>query len=268
MSQIIRIFASFLLFKQASSLSIPDVTAISSQLSHMSPNLVASSAVSFDILGGYKQLLVSNPLPTKMMTGATLAVCGDAIAQSKDDDDYDKRRAASFAAFDMAYRAVQHFSFPIIVAACQGQYLGAIPPVGSTFDASQLGAMEQTLASQLGIVPFFYYPVFFSLTGFMQGLSVSGSVNRAKENFIPLMKRNLLFWIPVQFIQFGYIQEDLQIPFLSICGLAWTFILSIAAGSAKSYTPEKEMEKEIITSQVTEKDLNTSSTASAMRQRS
>lgn len=184
------------------------------------------------------------------MTGATLAVCGDAIAQSKDkENDYDKRRAASFAAFDMSYRAVQHFSFPVIVAACHGQYLGSLPILGDVFDASQFAAMEQTLASQLGIVPFFYYPVFFALTGAIQGLTVSGSITRAQENFLPLMKRNLLFWIPVQFVQFGYIQEDLQIPFLSICGLAWTFILSAAAGSAKSYTPEKEMENNIINPQ-------------------
>jgi len=269
MSHIIRFLASLLLLQQASSLSIPDVTTLTSQLSHMSPHLVAQSAIPFDVLGGYKQLLASNPLPTKMITGATLAVCGDAIAQSKDDNDYDKRRAASFAAFDMAYRAVQHFSFPIIVAACQGQYLGALPAVGSTFDASQLGAMEQTLASQLGIVPLFYYPVFFSLTGFIQGLSVSGAVNRAKENFVPLMKRNLIFWIPVQFVQFGYIQEDLQIPFLSVCGLAWTFILSVAAGSAKGYAPEKEMEKEVIASQVTSsEDVNISAPSAAMAQRS
>ncbi|CAJ1960318.1 unnamed protein product [Cylindrotheca closterium] len=241
MSHIIRYLASFLLLQQASSLSLPDVTAVTSQLSHISPHLAAHSFAPSDLLDGYKELLNSNPLPTKMLTGATLAVCGDAIAQSKDDNEYDKPRAASFAAFDMVYRAVQHFSFPIIVAACHGQYLGAIPLVGD-IDVSQLSAMEQTLASQLGIVPFFYYPVFFSLTGAIQGLSVSGAMDRAKENFVPLMKRNLLFWIPVQFIQFGYIQEDLQIPFLSMCGLAWTFILSVAAGSAKSYTPEEETE--------------------------
>lgn len=40
----------------------------------------------------------------------------------------------------------------------------------------------------------------------------------------------------VQFIQFGFIQEDLQIPFLCICGLGWTFILSIMAGSTKEYS--------------------------------
>ncbi len=165
----------------------------------------------FDPLSEYKQVLKTHPLPTKMITGATLAVCGDAIAQSKDKDvAYDKRRAASFAVFDMAYRALQHFSFPIIVAYCHGQILGSLPVVGA-LDSSQLAAMEQTLASQLGIVPFMYYPAFFTISGAIQGLSASASWTRAQETFIPLMKRNLLFWIPVQFIQFGYIQEDLQV---------------------------------------------------------
>lgn len=260
-----------------------------------SNNANAAAAI-FDPLSGYKELLKTHPLPTKMMTGATLAVCGDAIAQSKDTDvDYDKRRAASFAVFDMAYRALQHFSFPIIVAYCHGQLLGSIPMLDA-LDPSQLAAMEQTLASQLGIVPFLYYPAFFSISGAIQGLTASAAWSRAQETFVPLMKRNLLFWIPVQFIQFGYIQEDLQvglqfwliskllsghwlcremnaflwllelasdnatffvlylrnllfkskfpiqIPFLSCAGLAWTFILSMYAGSAKSYSPEKEME--------------------------
>eukprot|EP00531_Pseudo-nitzschia_arenysensis_P002646 CAMPEP_0116128684 /NCGR_PEP_ID=MMETSP0329-20121206/7490_1 /TAXON_ID=697910 /ORGANISM="Pseudo-nitzschia arenysensis, Strain B593" /LENGTH=293 /DNA_ID=CAMNT_0003622837 /DNA_START=168 /DNA_END=1049 /DNA_ORIENTATION=- len=201
------------------------------------------TAAFFDPLSEYKQLLKTHPLPTKMITGATLAVCGDAIAQSKDADvAYDKRRASSFAVFDMAYRALQHFSFPIIVAYCHGQILGSLPVVDA-LDSSQLAAMEQTLASQLGIVPFMYYPAFFTISGAIQGLSASASWTRAQETFIPLMKRNLLFWIPVQFIQFGYIQEDLQIPFLSCAGLVWTFILSVYAGSAtKSHSPEKDME--------------------------
>ena len=178
----------------------------------------AASAL-FDPLSEYKHLLKTHPLPTKMMTGATLAVCGDAIAQSKDTDvEYDKRRAASFGVFDMAYRALQHFSFPIIVAFCQGQYLGSLPML-DTLDSSQLAAMEQTLASQLGIVPFLYYPAFFTISGAIQGLSASAAVSRARENFIPLMKRNLLFWIPVQFIQFGYIQEDLQVSFINLMTL-------------------------------------------------
>ena len=217
---------------------------------------IASLTESFDPLSGYKELLKNHPLPTKMMTGATLAVCGDAIAQTqtatKNDEDedsvfeYDKARGASFAVFDMAYRALQHFAFPIIVATCHGQYLGSILPDNNIIDTSQLAAMEQTLSSQLGIVPFLYYPAFFTVTGAIQGLTSSQALSRAKENFLPLMKRNLLFWIPVQFVQFGYIQEDLQIPFLSVAGLAWTFILSVYAGSAKtSVAPEKEMQNSV-----------------------
>jgi protein Mpv17 len=264
MKGVLSLLIFIFLFRNVSSFSLPDIVTAGSHINHVAPHVVAKGMHHFDLLEHYKQILSTNPLPTKMATGATLAVCGDAIAQSQDDKEYDQRRAASFAAFDMVYRAVQHFSFPIIVAACHGQYLGSLGPLGSAVDASQLGAMEQTLASQLGIVPFFYYPVFFSLTGFMQGLTVSGTVTRAQENFLPLMKRNLLFWIPVQFVQFGYIQEDLQIPFLSICGLAWTFILSVNAGSAKSYTPEKEMEKDIINSQIgKEEDVQTVSVTPA-----
>ena len=72
----------------------------------------------------------------------------------------------------------------------------------------------------------------------MQGLSTNGALERAKANFLPLMQRNLLFWIPVQFLQFGFIDEHLQIPFLSVAGLCWTFILSLAAGSARNYNKQ------------------------------
>mmetsp|Transcript_36103 Transcript_36103/g.66177 ORF Transcript_36103/g.66177 Transcript_36103/m.66177 type:complete len:315 (+) Transcript_36103:127-1071(+) len=215
-------------------------------------NLVSSAAVinlqqaASGIFEKYMSTLGSNPLPTKMLTGAALAAAGDAIAQGRDDDDYNAARGASFAAFDMTYRGAQHYLFPIIVEFCRGQYLLSImAAVGATklFDASSLTAMERALANQLIIVPLMYYPVFFTFTGAMQGLTFIEGLERAKENFIPLMKRNLLFWIPVQYVQFCYVPTDLQIPFLSVAGLGWTFILSAMAGSAKKYSnddPEHE----------------------------
>lgn len=221
------------------------ITTASSFLEHYNSQTIATATVAadFNLLSQYKQLLATNPLPTKMVTGGALAVVGDAIAQSRDEDkEYDVPRAVSFMSFDMCYRALQHGAFPIIVQQCRGQYLGGVisalglsTALQSVLPVSYLAAMEQTLASQLGIIPFLYYPVFFSLTGLIQGLTTEQSITRAKETFIPLMKRNLLFWIPVQFIQFGFIEEGLQIPFLSVCGLGWTFILSIMAGSAKNY---------------------------------
>ena len=236
----------------AATITLPQLSSNVQHSSLIASNIDVHSNLS--LLDIYKQTLAEHPLPTKMITGGTLAVCGDAIAQSRSDDEYDKRRASSFAAFDCVYRAVQHISFPAIVQQCQGQYIGALiaatPGMASIVQhlgwenpSYYFGAMEQTLVSQLGIVPFFYYPVFYTVTAFVQGLDKDAAVQRAKDTFIPLMKRNLLFWIPIQFIQFGYIDENLQIPFLSAAGLIWTFIISLFAGNAKQNVPSEEIEE-------------------------
>ena len=97
----------------------------------------------------YMDVLTAAPLVTKMVTGAALAVAGDALAQKCDTSaaTYDKRRAASFAVFDMAYRALQHLVYPTIVAHFQGQYLSK-----ALLPAHAAAPLERTLCSQLGIV--------------------------------------------------------------------------------------------------------------------
>lgn len=202
----------------------------------------SSTAIVSSVASAYSTALVEHPLLTKMATGGILATAGDAIAQSRTDEPYDKRRALSFMAFDMCYRALQHAAFPIIVHECQGQYLGGLmsaTPFAQSVPTDFLAAMEQTLASQLGIVPFLYYPVFYALTAVVQDLSKDAAVERAKTTFLPLMSKNLKFWIPVQFVQFAFIDEQLQIPFLCGAGLCWTFILSVAAGSTKSFKTDE-----------------------------
>lgn len=189
----------------------------------------------------YNQLLLSNPLETKLATGGILAMAGDAIAQSRDVGGYDTKRAGAFVCFDMLYRALQIAIFPEIVHTCDGHYLGTLLP---NMDFSVLAIMEQTMANQFFVIPFIYYPVFFSLTGYVQGLSQEATIERVKTTIGPLLKRNWTFWIPVQYFQFGYVDEPLQIPFLCVVGLAWTFILSVAVGSVSTYD-EDEIEYDI-----------------------
>lgn len=225
-------------FPQVSSLLsvIPDPTA--------TDQLVANSNLGASLFAQYQDVLETYPLTTKMVTGGLVAVGGDYIGQVANSDgkklvDYDKLRAVSFVIFDMAYRALQHWAFPAITAVCHGQYATAalstigLPESWLSDQTIILAATEQTLVNQLGIVPFIYYPVFFTLTAAIQGLSASDGLKRAKNIFIPLMKRNLLFWVPIQFIQFRWIEESLQVPFVIVAGLVWTVILSVVAGSAK-----------------------------------
>jgi len=182
----------------------------------------------------YKQSLFDYPVPTKMLTGGILAFVGDAVAQSREPE-YDKKRAGAFVSFDLVYRAVQCSLFPTIVDICDGHFLAPVLP---DIDVHFLGTLEQTFANQFLVIPFIYYPVFYSLTGYLQGLSFEANVERAQNTLIPLLKRNWLFWIPVQYYQFGYVDEPLQIPFLCVAGLAWTFILSAYAGSVKTFDEE------------------------------
>ena len=198
-------------------------------------------------LSVYRQQLLVDPLKTKVLTGIALAILGDALAQSQQSktnhEPYNIKRALSFAAFDGCYRAVQQLTYPPMIKLCCGKFTIAllVAVMGTTttsaISSNQeqlihiLASIEQTLVSQLVIIPTVYYPVFYAVTGAVQGLTMNESIQRAKDTFVPLMKRNLLFWIPVQFGTFAFIEENLQIPILIACGLIWTIILSITAGS-------------------------------------
>ena len=219
---------------------------------------LATYHLGISILDRYRDVLHLHPLTTQLITGGVLAVSGDAVAQTsnKSSNDaqkdgtptksssYDHRRAISFMTFDMAYRVVQHYVFPWISTHCHGQYCEAIlHTLGlssslSSFDASFGAAIEGTMINQLVIVPFFYYPVFFAVTALVQGLTVSEGYQRAQSMWLPLLQRNLAFWIPIQFIQFRFVEESLQIPFVCVAGLCWTIILSSVAGNSQPQQPQ------------------------------
>lgn len=182
--------------------------------------------------------LAVHPLETKLATAAALAVAGDAIAQRRDKDaPYDTSRAASFVLFDTAYRGgFQHAAFPWIIEHCRGDTLASLVPPGAEplADPSLLAAVECTAFNQLLVVPIVYYPLFFGITGAVQGLSASESVQRAKGSFVDLTLRNWKFWIPAQLAQFALLPEELQVPYTCVMGLVWNVILSAVAGDART----------------------------------
>lgn len=210
---------------------IADATAASNSLVDSASS---SSSVLTNLVQGYQHALATQALKTQMLTGVFLAILGDGLAQntiSKEPNGYNVKRAVSFATFDAVYRAAQHYIYPPMIALCQGHALGQLLPAGN---AALAAAIEQALASQIIIIPIVYYPVFFAVTGAVQGLTPQQTIERAKESFWPLMKRNWLFWIPVQFGVFaGVHDEAAQIVILIACGLVWTIILSILAGQVQ-----------------------------------
>ena len=192
-------------------------------------------------LRAYEGTLIKNPLRTKVMTGASLAAFGDYLAQMKEMRESNKKynvpRAFSFAAFDACYRMFQHAAIPFIVMLGQGHVfrhlLSSIPLViMSESSLAFTAAMERTFLYQFFLIPFFYYPIFFTFTGLMQGLNLKETIQRAKKSFLPCWKRNLIFWIPTQMVMFGLISDNWQIPFVCVMGILWSMILSVVAGRA------------------------------------
>ena len=200
----------------------------------------------------YGTALATHPLATKVATATVLGVAGDAIAQRRtaaiDDgeipnDWYDLKRAVSFGTFDALYRGgFQHVAFPWIISTFQGDGLthlvaGVAVAVGveagpPALDPNIMAAAERTIFNQGLVVPSIYYPFFFAVTGFVQGLNKDQTVERAIREFPRLLRRNILFWVPVQISQFAFVDPEFQIPYLSVVGLVWTVILSTTAGKA------------------------------------
>ena len=190
----------------------------------------------------YTAALVQNPLETKVATAAVLAVAGDAIAQRADPAPYDRARAGSFVLFDAAYRGgFQHAAFPWIIEHCRGDTLEAAATAISPLAEGHLplfAAIECTAFNQLLVVPVVYYPLFFGITGAVQGLSTDESLQRARDNFVRLTLRNWYFWIPAQFCQFNFLEPEWQVPYTCAMGLVWNVILSASAGSARDAPAE------------------------------
>lgn len=217
------------------------------------------------LLDAYMSLLVKHPLSTKAVTAALLAALGDALAQFKeqqvkleqshvaidkaihriqgnatvgvkeraDQFTFDLRRSYSFALFGATYTgAFQNFLFPWLEDHFQGDLLAAVlMSRGFEVDHQLLAAVERTCANQLACIPLLYYPTYFAITSALNGLNATRAVTRARKLFLPLMRRNLAFWIPVQFTQFATVPTALQVPFVCVAGLVWNAILSASSGS-------------------------------------
>lgn len=181
-----------------------------------------------DALSYYADALVTDPVPTKMLTAAFLVTLGDAFSQltetGREDPRYDFNRGLSFAIFGAVYTgAFQHWWFLFLNDAVP------VAPGAGDFQL-WLAAAGKTLLCQFGTIPLVYLPLFFILTGLVRGLTVEQTLARARESYLPLFTRNIAYWIPVQMAQFLLVEPEWQVPYVCSAGFIWSIVLSRFAG--------------------------------------
>ena len=228
----------------------------------------------FDVATMYSNALRNAPLETKVATAAGLACVGDAFAQrmssihnekSMADGNvgnsflYDVRRGMAFAAFGACYTgAFQHFWFNWLNDHLVGvgvdltnslQLNELLERIDVATGAElllpqpspELLAAFKVAINQFCVVPILYMPLFFWFTGVLAGLNPEASLERARELYSPILRRNYAFWLPTQFLVFFTLPQDYQVPILSAASLVWTVILS-SLGSDKVSTSLEEVE--------------------------
>jgi hypothetical protein len=208
----------------------------------------------------YGDALAQYPVTTKAITSGILATVGDAIAQVSSHNGYDGKpfsydysRGLCFLGFGAVYTGVfQHYWFDFLGShICQwGEALKlwgpsrAAIPVEDVYDLNEwwtyfdvVSVLESTpsntavataklAANQFLMIPSVYMPLFFAVTGSLAKLDLEENMERTKNMYIPLLKRNYLYWLPIQFFQFLIVPANFQILFISVASLLWTVILS------------------------------------------
>ncbi|GAB9475271.1 Peroxisomal membrane mpv17 pmp22-like protein [Globisporangium polare] len=166
----------------------------------------------------YNVLLMTHPVSTKVVTGATIALIGDVNCQVflEPDQPFNAKRAAIFTLVGGV------FIVPILHR--WYGFLGRVVPGTSNMAIAKRLAMDQ-----LGFAPTFL-PIFFTAL-----LTLEGNVDKVPEkirnDWWPAVTANWIVWVPAQLINFRFVPGTLQVLFSNVVGLFWNSYLSYLSHS-------------------------------------
>lgn len=158
----------------------------------------------------------------------------------------DLARLATFSTFGFVWMGA--FQYMLFVKFFQGYLF----PSAAAFAAKPLlqkardprgcfNVLMQVAIDQGIHMPFLFLPVFYSLKEALQGDAAEqeahGSsifrtaISKWRNNFAQDCLACWTIWVPAQLINFSFMPSHLRVPFVAMCSLAYTAVLSITRGN-------------------------------------
>ncbi|KAF2484344.1 hypothetical protein BDY17DRAFT_295469 [Neohortaea acidophila] len=129
---------------------------------------------------------------------------------------FDFERLIRFMGYGFLWTPAQHRWYGFLDHTFSGR--------GGSATASTLKrvALDQFLFAPVGLA------AFFSFITIAEGGGKRALAQKFQEVYIPALKANYIVWPAVQLFNFGVVPIQLQIPFVSTIGIAWTAYLSLS----------------------------------------
>lgn len=128
-------------------------------------------------------------------------------------------------------RLTRFMSYGFIMAPLQHKWFGFL---SSTFPA-KAGAASSAAFKRVAFDQLLFAPVglamFFTFMTVAEGGTRRDVQKKFRDVYIPALKANFMVWPAVQMLNFRVIPLQLQIPFVSTIGIAWTAYLSLTNSS-------------------------------------
>jgi hypothetical protein len=205
----------------------------------------------------FNSYYAQRPVLTTMITNAVLGGIADTVAQSltairqravrkgTDKDDFlaieihelDKHNPFSNIElipdskrlpppFDFE-RLTRFMSYGFLMAPVQHKWFGFL---SRTFPVTKTSAMVPVL-KRVAFDQLLFAPVglacFFTFMTVAEGGGKKAVARKFQDVYVPALKANYMVWPAVQIINFRVMPIQLQIPFVSTVGIAWTAYLSL-----------------------------------------
>lgn len=135
---------------------------------------------------------------------------------------FDFERLTRFMAYGFLMAPIQHKWFAFLSATFPITKTSAMAP------ALKRVAFDQFLFAPAGLA------AFFTFMTVAEGGGKRAVTRKFQEVYVPALKANFMVWPGVQIFNFRVMPMQLQIPFVSTIGIAWTAYLSLTNSSEEA----------------------------------